>query len=398
MWNFCVRSGNISPLGKLWIQKQEPEFLFSGKCYFVGTTMKTANQVRNSVTGRYPSDHERWNAVVRRDANADGIFYYSVKTTGVYCRPSCAARRARREHVRFHATCAEAEGAGFRACQRCQPNGPALAEQHATKVAAACRSIETAETPPSLAALAKTAGLSRFHFHRVFTKLAGLTPKAYAMAHRAKRIRQALPKPGTITEAIYAAGYNSNGRFYAESSRLLGMTPKRFRQGGKGEAIRFALSPCSLGSILVAASEKGVCAIALGDDPDRLSRDLRDRFPRAQLTDSDPQFHQLVTQVVAYVEAPKLGFNLPLDVRGTAFRQRVWSALCKIPAGTTASYSEVAAAIGAPQSVRAVASACAANTIAVAIPCHRVLRTDGSLSGYRWGVERKRRLLQREAK
>ena len=268
----------------------------------------------------------------------------------------------------------------------------------ATKVEAACRTIETAEQSPSLAALAGAAELSRFHFHRIFRKLTGVTPKAYALAHRAERTRRALSKSNTVTGAIYEAGYNSNGRFYAESSRMLGMTLRTFRRGGTGETIRFAVGECSLGSILVAASAKGVCAIFLGDDPDRLARELQDRFSKASLMGGDRKFERIVAKVVGLVETPKHGLDLPLDIRGTAFQRRVWQALCKIPSGATASYAEIAARIGAPKSVRAVASACAANPMAIAIPCHRVVRTDGNLSGYRWGVERKRSLLEREKK
>lgn len=357
----------------------------------------TRGKTRKAAPRKYATDRERWNAMVHRDPNADGEFYYSVRTTGVYCRPACAARRARRENVQFHASCEAAERAGFRACKRCQPRGPSWSEQCAAKVVAACRTIETAEEPPSLDALAKSAGMSRFHFHRVFTKLVGLTPKAYAVAHRAERMRKTLAKHKTVTEAIYVAGFNSNSRFYAQSSRILGMKPKKFRQGGIGETIRFAGGECSLGSILVAASERGVCAISLGDDPNKLVRDLQDRFPQAQLIGGDRNFARVIAKVVGLVEAPSVGLDLPLDVRGTVFQRRVWKALQAIPAGSTASYAKIAARIGSPKAVRAVAGACAANAIAIAIPCHRVLRTDGSLSGYRWGVERKRSLLEREA-
>ncbi len=349
------------------------------------------------MQSRYTTDEERHAAVVKRDLQADGRFVYSVKTTGVYCRPSCAARLARRENVQFHDSCEDAERAGFRACKRCQPNGAALEEQYVAKVAAACRSIETTGAVPNLDVLAKAAGMSRFHFQRVFTQIAGLTPKAYAKAHRAKRMRHELSKRGSVTTAIYEAGYHSNSRFYAESSQMLGMTPKHFREGGTGSVIRFAVGECSLGSILVASSEQGVCAILLGDDPDALAKDLQDRFPKARLIGGDRDYERVIAQVVGFVEAPRLGLSLPLDVRGTAFQQRVWQALCDIPAGQTMSYTEVAQRIGSPKAVRAVAGACAANAIAVAIPCHRVLRTDGSLSGYRWGVERKRRLLEKES-
>jgi AraC family transcriptional regulator, regulatory protein of adaptative response / methylated-DNA-[protein]-cysteine methyltransferase len=261
----------------------------------------------------------------------------------------------------------------------------------------ACRLIEHADAVPRLDALADAAGMSRSHFHRVFTAITGVTPKAYAAAHRAQRVRDALSRIATVTEAIYSAGFHSNGRFYATSSEVLGMTPTDFRAGGNGTSICFAIGECSLGSILVAKSDRGVCAILLGDDPDELARDLQDRFPRANLIGDDGAFEQLVAQVVGFVEAPGIGLDLPLDVRGTAFQQRVWQPLRAIPAGETASYTAIANRIGSPNSVRAVAQACAANALAVAIPCHRVVRNDGGLSGYRWGVERKRALLEKEA-
>jgi AraC family transcriptional regulator of adaptative response/methylated-DNA-[protein]-cysteine methyltransferase len=340
----------------------------------------------------------RWKAVTARNAQADGSFVYSVRTTGVYCKPSCGARPARPENVVFHAHAADAERAGFRPCLRCKPNEPALAERHAATVAELCRYIEKAETAPTLDELAEHAGLSAYHLHRVFKQVTGLTPKAYAAAHRAKRVRQQLDRSETVTGAIYEAGYNSNGRFYEESNQVLGMTPTRYRAGGADTEIRFAVGECSLGSILVAQSDRGVCAIALGDDPDALARDLQDRFPQARLIGGEPRFEQLIAKVVGLVEAPGLGIDLPLDVRGTAFQQRVWQALRKVPPGKTVSYTDVARTIGSPKSVRAVAQACSANALAVAIPCHRVLRNDGALSGYRWGVERKRALLEREAK
>lgn len=358
------------------------------------------SSVRTSEERNRPpcsNDDERWAAVVRRDRSADGLFYYSVRTTGVYCRPACPARRARRENVRFHATPQEAEQAGFRPCRRCRPNEPGLVKERAAAVARACRLIESAEDMPSLEALAAAAGMSRFHFHRVFKTVSGVTPKAYAAAQRARRVRAELSRNTTVTEAIYGAGFNSNGRFYATSSDVLGMTPTTFRAGGPGASIRFAVGECSLGSILVAATEKGVCAILLGGDPGALVRDLENRFPKARLVGGDEGFEHLVAKVVGFVEAPALGLDLPLDVRGTAFQQRVWQALREIPAGATASYTEIAERIGSPTAVRAVAHACAANAIAVAIPCHRVVRHDGGLSGYRWGVERKRVLLEREA-
>lgn len=339
----------------------------------------------------------RWAAVVARDSRADGTFYYSVRTTGVYCRPSCAARPARPENVRFHATRADAEQAGFRPCKRCKPGAPSLAAQHASKVTEACRIIEASEAVPALKILAKRVGASPYHFHRVFKQVTGLTPREYAAARRERRVRSELGRGGTVTEAIFDAGYNSNARFYEKANEVLGMTPTRYRAGGANTDIRFAIGECSLGAILVARSERGVCAILMGDDPGELARDLQDRFPRANLIGGDEAFENLVARVVGYVEAPAVGLDLPLDVRGTAFQQRVWRALRKIPAGSTATYTDIAKRIGSPKSVRAVAQACAANALAVAIPCHRVVRTDGTLSGYRWGVERKRTLLEREA-
>lgn len=339
----------------------------------------------------------RWAAIAARDPGADGRFYYAVETTGVYCRPSCAARLARPENVSFHATCAEAERAGFRPCKRCKPDQASRQEQHAAQVARACRLIEESEDVPSLEQLAVRVGMSPYHFHRVFKRVTGLTPREYAAAQREKRVRSQLGSSGTVTEAIFDAGYNANSRFYEKSKQVLGMTPTRYRAGGADTAIRFAVGECKLGSILVAQSELGVCAILIGDDPDALVRDLQDRFPRATLLGGQPDFEQLVARVVGFVEAPGVGLDLPLDIRGTAFQQRVWKALREIPPGQTATYTEIAARIGSPAAVRAVASACAANALAVAIPCHRVVRNDGSLAGYRWGVERKRALLENEA-
>ena len=355
--------------------------------------MATKSEMRAAAIVSDP----RWNAVMTRDRQADGQFFYSVKTTGVYCRPSCAARAARPENVEFHVSAQAAERAGFRPCKRCKPDQLPLAEQHAATVAELCRKIENAEQAPTLEQLAAHAGLSTFHLHRVFKAITGLTPKQYAAAHRTRRVKAELGRSNTVTEAIYGAGYNSSGRFYEQSNDVLGMTPTAYRSGGASTEIRFAIGECSLGSILVAASDRGVCAILIGDDPDALARDLQDRFPRAHLIGGDLRFEQLVAKVVGFVEAPALGLDLPLDVRGTAFQQRVWQALREIPAGRTVSYSQIANRIGAPKAVRAVGAAVSANPLAVAIPCHRVIRNDGSLCGYRWGVERKRALIAREA-
>ena len=266
-------------------------------------------------------------------------------------------------------------------------------------VAAACRHIEAAEQAPTLDALARDAGLSPHHFHRVFKAVTGLTPKGYAQAHRGKAVREALARPGAkVTEAMFDAGFNAGSRFYERADAMLGMTPSQYRDGGADARIEFAIGQCTLGAILVARSARGVCAISLGDDADALLRELQDRFPRADLVGGDAGFERLVARVVGVIEQPDIGIDLPLDVRGTAFQQRVWDALRAIPPGQTASYAQIAARIGSPKSVRAVAQACAANTLAVAIPCHRVVRSDGALSGYRWGVARKRALLSREGK
>ncbi|WP_454727570.1 MULTISPECIES: bifunctional DNA-binding transcriptional regulator/O6-methylguanine-DNA methyltransferase Ada [Cupriavidus] len=344
-----------------------------------------------------PTEHDpRWARVLARDPAADRDFVYAVKTTGVYCRPSSPSRLPRPENVEFFDTPQAAEAAGYRPSRRAAPDQSAAAAQHAALVAEACRRIEQAAEPPALDALARAAGLSPFHFHRVFKAVTGLTPRAYASAHRARRVRDRLGRAGSVTEAIYEAGFNANSRFYETAGQMLGMTASRYRAGGADADIRFAVGQCSLGAILVAQSERGVCAILLGDDPDALARELQDQFPRANLIGGDAGFEQLVARVVGLIEAPSLGLDLPLDVRGTAFQERVWQALREIPPGTTASYAEIAARIGAPKAVRAVAQACGANHLAVAIPCHRVVRSDGQLSGYRWGVERKRELLERE--
>jgi AraC family transcriptional regulator of adaptative response/methylated-DNA-[protein]-cysteine methyltransferase len=353
------------------------------------------------VSPAFGTDAERWDALQRRDPSADGLFWYSVSSTGVYCKPSCGARAALRRNVRFHASCLDAEQAGFRACLRCKPNMPPLAERHAQAVAQACGLIDAAAAAdaaqtPDLDSLALACGMSRFHFHRIFKAHTGITPKAYAAAGRARRLQEGLTLAPTVTDALYAAGFNSSGRFYAAADGVLGMTPTAFRAGGSGAAIRFAIGACSLGAILVAATDIGICAILMGDDPDLLARDLQDRFPRAELRGADVEFEETVAKVVGLVEAPAIGLDLPLDLRGTVFQQRVWQALRAIPSGATVSYAELAARVGVAAGARAIAGACAANPIAVAIPCHRVVRQDGSISGYRWGVERKAALLKRE--
>lgn len=339
----------------------------------------------------------RWAAVLARDRLADGQFVYAVASTGVYCRPTCPARRPSPGNVSFYATPADAAAAGFRPCQRCRPTQPALAITQATLIADLCRHIESAEHMPTLAELAQLAGLSRYHLHRLFKASTGLTPKAYAAAHRAERVRRALSHSDSISAAIYAAGYQSTGRFYADSPHLLGMTPTAYRAGGADTVIAYAIGRCSLGSVLVAHSARGICAILLGDTPAVLLADLRSRFPAAHFCESDSAFAEQLAQVIACIETPQQPFTLPLDIRGTAFQQRVWQALRAIPPGLTLSYSQLAERIGAAKAVRAVAGACAANPLAVVIPCHRVVRSDGALAGYRWGLARKQALLTREA-
>jgi len=343
-------------------------------------------------------DDPRWAAVVARDPRADGQFVYAVKTTGVYCRPSSLARLPKPQNVEFFDTAEAAEAAGYRPSKRASRDQSEIAAQHAATVAAACRQIEAAENLPQLNELAQAAGLSSFHFHRVFKAATGLTPKGYAAAHRSRRVRQHLADGSSVTEALYDAGFNSNSRFYEAADQLLGMKPGDFRAAGQNNDIRFAVGQCSLGAILVAQSARGICAILLGDDPHQLVCDLQDQFRRANLIGADAEFEQLIAHVVGFIEAPAIGLDLPLDVRGTAFQERVWQALCEIPVGSTASYADIAQRIGSPKAVRAVAQACGANSLAVAIPCHRVVRSDGNLSGYRWGVERKRELLSRETR
>lgn len=341
----------------------------------------------------------RWAQVLARDPVADGRFLFAVMTTGIYCRPSCPSRRAKPQNVRFFDGVLAAEAAGFRPCLRCHPKGQSTQSAMNDLIASACRIIEAAEEPPKLDALAAKLGVSPYHFHRQFKRALGMTPHAWATAQRAKRMRRALTDGDTsVTQAIYDAGFGSSSRFYEKADGLLGMTAQRFKAGGAGGTIRFAVSDCDLGSILVAQSERGICAITMGDDPDALVQDLQTRFPQAQLQAGDAGFNDLVAEVVAFVEAPQNGLDLPLDIRGTAFQERVWAALRDIPVGETRSYSELANHIGAPKSARAVALACGANRLAVAIPCHRVVRSDGSVSGYRWGVSRKQAILKAEQK
>ena len=368
-----------------------------------GDTMTSPSTFLGPTTTVYNStltDEMRHSAIAARDRSQDGAWYYAVRTTGVFCKPSCGARRANRGNVSFHTTIDDALTAGFRPCKRCRPLAQD-SEVHAAVVTAACGMIDDALNAdgrvPSLDALARHTGYSAFHLHRIFRAATGLTPRAYGAATRAQILRDRLVDSDTVSQAMHRAGYSSSSRFYETSTKRLGMTPSRARRGGIGETVRYAISATSLGAILVGATTKGVCSIQLGDDPQTLVRALESRFAGATLVGDDPSFAETVAKVVGFVESPHGTLDLPLDIRGTAFQERVWSALTRIGPGVTSTYAEVAKAIGAPNAARAVAAACAANELAIAIPCHRVIKADGAISGYRWGVQRKSTLLRREA-
>lgn len=353
----------------------------------------------SSAQAHAVQDDPRWTQLVARDRGADGQFVYSVATTGVYCRPSCPSRRPRPENVAFHDTPAAAEACGFRACKRCRPRSAARSDPGTEQVAALCRLIDTQAEPVTLSMLAAHIGRSRFYTQRLFKAVTGISPKAYAAAQRAQRLRSDLHAQSPVTDALYAAGFGSSSRLYEQSSALLGMTPRQYRSGGAQLVIQFAVCPCSLGHVLAAATRRGVCAIWLGDDPAQLAADLQKRFPQAQLQIGDAAFGAVLADIVRFVDDPakRARPSLPLDIQGTAFQQRVWQHLTQIPPGQTRSYQQIAAELGQPQSVRAVARACAQNSLAVVIPCHRVVRSDGRLAGYRWGLDRKQTLLARES-
>ena len=342
------------------------------------------------------NDEQRWQAVIAHDATQDGRFFYSVKTTGVYCRPGCASRQPRRENVAFYESIAAAEAAGFRPCKRCRPNEGSQADRHIAAIGRACALIRDRDGLPSLAELADAAGISRFHFHRVFKQITGATPREWGKAHRLGRFADRLDAGEGVAEAAYGAGFGASSRAYEAAPNGLGMTPAARRRGGRGETIRYTIVSTWLGWAIVAATERGICMTALADSRAALESDLRRRFPSAELLPADAALSGWAERVVRYITRPGDALDLPLDIRGTAFQARVWRALQKIPPGKTATYSEIAAALGQPQSVRAVAQACASNKLAVVVPCHRVVRRDGDLAGYRWGVERKRALLDRE--
>ena len=346
----------------------------------------------------FTTDQQKWQALLERDPQADGVFVYGVVTTGIYCRPICSSKRPNRDNVRFFETWQEAERTGFRPCKRCRPKALSSPSPQAQAIVEACRTIESSEKEPTLADLAQAAGYSPSYFHRLFKKQVGITPKQYAIQVRSNRVRASLQASATVTEAVYDAGFASSSRFYERAAATLGMNPSVFRNGGHSTRIRFAVSECDLGWVLVAATEKGICAIDFGDTPESLEEHLHTRFPKAKFIQDDPNFDGWVAQVLAFLEAPRQELSLPLDIRGTAFQQRVWAALQAVPAGSTATYGDIAARIGSPKAARAVAQACAANQVAVAVPCHRIVRGDGGLGGYRWGSERKRTLLDREAR
>ena len=337
-----------------------------------------------------------WTAVTGRDARADGIFVYAVRTTGVYCRPGCASRPPLRKNVAFYETTAAAEAAGFRPCKRCRPTEGSVAERHIAAIGRACALIRASQSLPSLSELADTAGISRYHFHRVFKQITGATPREWGKAHRLGRFAERLEAGDGIAGAAYAAGFGASSRAYEAAPNGLGMTPGTRRRGGKGETIGYTVVSTWLGWALVAATERGICMTALGDVRGRLEAELRQRFPAAELVAADGRLAGWAERVVRYITRPRAQPDLPLDIGGTAFQAQVWRALQKIPPGQTATYSEIAAALGRPTAVRAVARACASNRLAVLVPCHRVVRGDGDLAGYRWGIERKRALLAAE--
>ena len=341
------------------------------------------------------TDDDRWQSVVDRDVDADGQFVFAVQTTGIFCRPSCRAKHALRKNVRFFADAQQAQDAGFRPCKRCQPDKDSAQQHRLDKIARACQLLEQ-ESPLTLDELAQQVAMSPYHLHRLFKATTGMTPKVWQQSWRARRLRDALAKGVPVTQAILNAGFPDSSSYYRKADQALGMTAKQFRKGGDNVSVRYTLADCALGRCLVAESERGICAILLGDDDATLVADLHALFPAAQDVPADANFQQRVREVIVAINSRDASLSLPLDIRGTAFQQQVWQALRAIPCGETVSYQQLASAIGKPKAVRAVASACGANKLAIVIPCHRVIRGDGALSGYRWGIARKAQLLQRE--
>lgn len=342
------------------------------------------------------TDDDRWQSVVDRDVDADGQFVFAVQTTGIFCRPSCRAKHALRKNVRFFADAQQAQDAGFRPCKRCQPDKNSAQQHRLDKIARACQLLEQ-ESPLTLDELAQQVAMSPYHLHRLFKATTGMTPKVWQQSWRARRLRDALAKGVPVTQAILNAGFPDSSSYYRKADQALGMTAKQFRKGGDNVSVRYTLADCALGRCLVAESERGICAILLGDDDATLVADLHALFPAAQDVPADANFQQRVREVIVAINSRDAPLSLPLDIRGTAFQQQVWQALRTIPCGETVSYQQLASAIGKPKAVRAVASACGANKLAIVIPCHRVIRGDGALSGYRWGIARKAQLLHREA-
>lgn len=343
-----------------------------------------------------PISSEEMVAIVSRDSSRDGDFYYGVVTTKIFCSPSCPSKSPKIENVVKFEDCESAKSAGFRACKRCKPEGMSIDVEQKKAVARICQIIESSEDEMSLEELAKQAGYSSFYFHKMFKRITGITPKAYSSACKKDRVQNKLSNKNSVTETIYASGFNSNGRFYEKSNEMLGMTPTSYKNKGKGTTIKFAIGECIFGPVLVAATEAGICAIYLDDDPNVLSKMLQDKFPNAEIIGADREFEVWVAKVIGFIESKEEFLDLPLDIQGSIFQKTVWQALCKIPVGETVTYTDIAERIGKPKSVRAVANAIGSNNHAIAIPCHRVVRRDGSLSGYRWGVDRKEALLRHE--
>jgi len=344
----------------------------------------------------FNTDDARWNAVVKNNFCADDSFYYAVLTTGIYCRPSCTSRLPNRANVEYFTTCEEAETAGYRECKRCKPTKKSKAVETEQKIIHSCRIIEESEISLKLDELAAQVNLSPYHFHRLFKKIVGVTPRQYASRNKSRRFQKSLKTSPSITDAIYSAGYGSSGGAYDKTQDQLAMKPKVYRKGAAGITITYGLAQCFLGWVIVAATDRGICAIEFGDDPGALPDQVQTRFPKAQLKEADRGFKTLISEVVEFIESPGGDLIIPLDIQGTAFQQQVWNVLRRVKAGETLSYTEVAEKIGNPDAVRAVASACASNKLAVVIPCHRIISKAGKLSGYRWGTKRKKMLLDLE--
>ena len=345
------------------------------------------------------SDDSCWEGVLRRDSGLDGAFVYGVRSTGVFCRPSCPSRRPRREQVRFFPIPEAAEQAGFRSCLRCKPVDADVRDPHLELVQRVCRRIEREpedDTAPSLAELSEAVGLSPYHLQRVFKRVMGISPRQYAEACRVRRLKESLRGGETVTNALYDSGYNSSSVLYGKAGDQLGMTPATYRKGGTSTQISYTIAQSPLGRLLVAATERGVCAVRMGDDDAQLEATLREEYHAADVQRDDTVLGEWVEAILAHLAGRQPHLDLPIDVRATAFQWRVWEALRAIPYGSTRSYLQVATAIGQPSAVRAVARACATNPVALVVPCHRVIKEDGGLGGYRWGMERKQALLEAE--